>query len=142
MSVPALGWLQDAWSGPARALQNQPEWGERAAPHRRLVTALAQKATGEADLGGPDLVVLLRAVLRYEALALGGVFSLTVPSDVVDWYYVRGTAVVNWFFYSNYATRAQAESNADWLNRIGYETDIRLIYNPGYSTSNLTFKLR
>lgn len=62
------------------------------------------------------------------------------PSGVVDWYYEKDRRVVSWFFYSNYATRAQADSNADWLELMGYETDIRLVYNPSFKTRS--FNLR
>jgi hypothetical protein len=62
------------------------------------------------------------------------------PTGVVDWYYTKDRRVVSWHFYSNYATRAQADSNADWLELMGYETDLRLVYNPNFKTRS--FNLR
>ena len=64
------------------------------------------------------------------------------PTGVVSWYYEKDRRVVSWFFYSNYGTRAQADSNADWLELMGYETDIRLVYNPSFKTKSYSFQLR
>ena len=64
------------------------------------------------------------------------------PSGVVDWYYVKDSRVVKWCFYSNYPTWAQTDSNAAWLEDMGYETDIELVYNPSYKTSTYNVKLR
>ena len=64
------------------------------------------------------------------------------PYGVVDWYYVKDTRVINWYYYSNYSTWAQTDANAAWLEDMGYEIDVRLVYRPSYKTSSYNFKLR
>lgn len=53
-------------------------------------------------------------------------------SSFVDWYWVKDTRIERWYKYSYYRDLASAESNAAWLQDMGYGTDIRYIYNPTF----------
>lgn len=46
--------------------------------------------------------------------------------DFVSWYLAEDYRTVRWYFYSNYKTFAEADSNASWLEQMGFDTDIEL----------------
>ena len=66
------------------------------------------------------------------------------PDGAVRWYFVTREEVVYWTYYQTYATRARAQSTADWIESMGLTTEIRNVYNPILSptSSSLNLKLR
>src|SRR5436190_51603 len=77
-----LQWLNQAWSDPDSSLDRDPPAHWPYITHRRLVKALSQVRAGVA-LSAPDLISLLRPVIRAESVNLPEYgYGLQVPSSV------------------------------------------------------------
>lgn len=94
-----LGWLQNSWSDPSKALLKYDDATPPYLPHLRLVKALAQDRQGDQKMGRLDFLSLLRSVLRYEDM------SLTIPAFIAS-----NVSSSDWQKASIRATRTVSDS--------------------------------